>query len=74
MRTFGVEVHKCNIQIKRWHNKYENSEPITMKYRLIKKRNELLGHPVYCESKSRVIADALYMYSVHPMMLSTQIC
>ena len=25
-RTFGVEVHKSNIRVKRWHNKYENSE------------------------------------------------
>ena len=23
---FGTEVHKSNIQVKRWHNKYENSE------------------------------------------------
>ena len=48
-RTFGVEVHKSNIRVQRWHNKYENSElasPIVLKYRLIKKRNELLGHPV----------------------------
>ena len=21
--TFGVKVHKSNIQVKRWHNKYE---------------------------------------------------
>ena len=25
-RTFGVEVHRSNIRVKRWHNKYENSE------------------------------------------------
>ena len=25
-RTFGVEVHKSNIPVKRWHNKYENSD------------------------------------------------
>ena len=25
-RTFGEEVHKSNIRVKRWHNKYENSE------------------------------------------------
>ena len=25
-RTFGVAVHKSNIRVKRWHNKYENSE------------------------------------------------
>ena len=25
-RTFGTEVHKSNIRVKRWHNKYENSE------------------------------------------------
>ena len=25
-RTFGAEVHKSNIRVKRWHNKYENSE------------------------------------------------
>ena len=24
--TFGAEVHKSNIRVKRWHNKYENSE------------------------------------------------
>ena len=23
---FGTEVHKSNIQVKRWHNKCENSE------------------------------------------------
>ena len=54
-RTFGEEVHKSNIRVKKWHNKYENDNfvsmiclpsPIVLKYRLIKKRNELLGHPV----------------------------
>ena len=25
-RTFGAEVIKSNIRVKRWHNKYENSE------------------------------------------------
>ena len=25
-RTFGAEVSKSNIRVKRWHNKYENSE------------------------------------------------
>ena len=25
-RTFGVEVHKSNIRVERWHNNYENSE------------------------------------------------
>ena len=25
-RTFGAEVHKSNIRVKRWHTKYENSE------------------------------------------------
>ena len=25
-RTFGAEVHKSNIRVKRWHNKYEISE------------------------------------------------
>ena len=25
-RTFGAKVHKSNIRVKRWHNKYENSE------------------------------------------------
>ena len=25
-RTLGVEVHKSDIRVKRWHNKYENSE------------------------------------------------
>ena len=25
-RTFGAEVHKSNIGVKRWHNMYENSE------------------------------------------------
>ena len=25
-RTFGAEVHWSNIRVKRWHNKYENSE------------------------------------------------
>ena len=25
-RTFGAEVHKSNIRVKRWHNKCENSE------------------------------------------------
>ena len=25
-RTFGAEVHKSNIRVKRWHNKYKNSE------------------------------------------------
>ena len=25
-RTFNAEVHKSNIRVKRWHNKYENSE------------------------------------------------
>ena len=25
-RTFGAEVHKSNIGVKRWHKKYENSE------------------------------------------------
>ena len=24
--TFGTEVHKSNIQVKRWHHQYENSE------------------------------------------------
>ena len=24
--TFGAGVHKSNIRVKRWHNKYENSE------------------------------------------------
>ena len=24
--TFGAEVYKSNIRVKRWHNKYENSE------------------------------------------------
>ena len=23
---YGAEVHKSNIRVKRWHNKYENSE------------------------------------------------
>ena len=26
MRTLGAEVHKSDIRVKRWHNKYENSE------------------------------------------------
>ena len=26
MRTFGADVHKSNIRVKRWHNRYENSE------------------------------------------------
>ena len=26
MGSFGVGVHKSNIRVKRWHNKYENSE------------------------------------------------
>ena len=25
-RTFGADVHQSNIWVKRWHNKYENSE------------------------------------------------
>ena len=25
-RTFNAEVHKSNIRVKRWHNKYEKSE------------------------------------------------
>ena len=25
-RTFSAEVHRSNIRVKRWHNKYENSE------------------------------------------------
>ena len=25
-RTFGAEVYISNIRVKRWHNKYENSE------------------------------------------------
>ena len=25
-RTLGAEVHKSNIRVKRWHNKYEISE------------------------------------------------
>ena len=25
-RTFGAEVHKSDVRVKRWHNKYENSE------------------------------------------------
>ena len=25
-RTFGAEVHRSNIRVERWHNKYENSE------------------------------------------------
>ena len=25
-RTFGAEVHKSNIRVKRWHNNYENNE------------------------------------------------
>ena len=25
-RTFGADVHKSNIQVKRWHNEYKNSE------------------------------------------------
>ena len=25
-RTFGAEVHKLEIRVKRWHKKYENSE------------------------------------------------
>ena len=25
-RTFGAELHKSNIRVKRWHNMYENSE------------------------------------------------
>ena len=25
-RHLGAEVHKSNIRVKRWHNKYENSE------------------------------------------------
>ena len=25
-RTLGIEVHKSDIRVKRWHNKYENSE------------------------------------------------
>ena len=25
-RTLGAEVHKSDIRVKRWHNKYENSE------------------------------------------------
>jgi len=25
-RTVGAEVHRSNIRVKRWHNKYENSE------------------------------------------------
>ena len=24
--TFGAEVHKSNIRVKRWHHQYENSE------------------------------------------------
>ena len=36
-RTFGAEVHKSNIRIKRWHNKYENSE-LDWKTQLLLKR------------------------------------
>ena len=25
-RTFGADVHESNIRVKRWHNRYENSE------------------------------------------------
>ena len=25
-RTFGAEVHKSNIRVKRWYKKYENNE------------------------------------------------
>ena len=60
-RTFGAEVHKSNIRVTRWHSKYKilncierhnfclsdlSSIPIALHYRLIKQRNELLGHPV----------------------------
>ena len=59
-RTFGAEVHKSNIRVKRWHNKYENSElywkttfvekiclpsPIVLRYRLIKKEERTFGTP-----------------------------
>ena len=27
-RTYGAAVHKSNIRVKRWHNKYENSDDI----------------------------------------------
>ena len=26
LAPFGAGVHKSNIRVKRWHNKYENSE------------------------------------------------
>ena len=61
-RTFGAEVHKSNIRVTRWHNKYKILNCIerhnfclsdlltnsnrTIHYSLIKQRNELLGHPV----------------------------
>ena len=73
-RTFGAEVHKSNIRVKRWHTKYESSElllkdttfveiiclpsPIVLKYRLIKQRNELLGHPVYGKDNNSFLGEA----------------
>ena len=35
-RTFGAEVHRLNIWVKRWHNKYENSELYWKTQRLLK--------------------------------------
>ena len=54
-RTFGAEVHKSNIRVTRWHNKYKIlnyiviclPSPIVLHYSPIRWRNELLGHPVY---------------------------
>ena len=54
-RTFGAEVHKSNIRVTRWHNKYKIlnyiliclPSPIVLHYSPIKKRKELLGHPLY---------------------------
>ena len=36
-RAFGADVHKSNTRVKRWHNKYENSE-LDWKTQLLTKR------------------------------------
>ena len=64
-RTFGAEVHKSNIRVKRWHNKYENSELYWKTQLLLKwfayqvqsywntdlwsRGTNFLGHPVVAE-------------------------
>ena len=55
-RTFGAEVHKSNIRVKRWHNKYEISE-LDWKTWL----NDMLTKSNHTEIRTYKVEDTLYI-------------